>query len=142
VDPQKRQPMSDRRRLTRCFLVRTSDPLGAAIDVAAAGENLSSASYIRRIVTSTLPPENQFPADPSQHDRQRSPRRVARPKLEPAEIELRMLTRDLGRLTGAVIQLAKSLRELGSSEHPSAEHVLAEVRAASMQAVALVERMR
>jgi hypothetical protein len=53
------------------------------------------------------------------------------------------LTGELGRLSGATIQLARSLRERGHAlEHESAESILSDLRSTQADLVDIVERLR
>ncbi|UYO41958.1 hypothetical protein KQX62_11970 [Rhodopseudomonas palustris] len=73
----------------------------------------------------------------------RSPRR--RPVRIPSDdvVAVSGLTGEVGRLTGATIQLARSLREIGhASEHETIETILRDLRAAQADLVRIGDRLR
>ena len=139
--------MTEKRHLSRSFLVRMSPALADAIESAAARDRISGAAWLRRVAAEKALLESDEPDGPAgptplagtAADQRRSPRRRARPVLVEGEADLRALVRDLGRLAGACVQLAKALRESRDPAHPAAEATLAEVRDAARKAVALVE---
>ena len=126
--------MSENRQLPRQVLVRLSTELAAAIEIAAAGQGMSSAGWLRELAAGAL----STAATP--RDLQPSPPRDPPPKLTPLQADMRALVRHLGILGGSVVQLTKLLREGRRPEHPDAEGVLSELRAASVTARRLLQR--
>jgi hypothetical protein len=125
--------LSDVRRLERQILVRLSPELADAIEAAAEGRGISSAAFLRSIASDAV-------AGATPRDRQRSPRKTARPVISAEEAEIRGVVRSLGIAGGAAVQLTKTLREQGQPEHAAAEVVVRELREAAAHARDLVRR--
>ena len=127
--------MTETRQLSRQILVRLSPELATAIDANASARGITSAAWLRQLAADAVTGNVVTP-----RDRQRSPRRRPAPVISGDEAEVRALVRQLGIVGGAVVQLAKGLREGERPEHPAAEEVLRELRATSEAARQLVRR--
>lgn len=126
---------TERRRLSRCVLVRMTPALERATVILADERGLSCAAYLRSfaVAAAMLSRSERRPTRPV-------PRRPP-PRADVAE--LARLAGAVGKSAGAAVQLAKTLREAGAADlHSEAELVLAELRASQRALVDLTERLR
>lgn len=102
--------------------VRLDQPLSAALDVVASGSGLSRAGWARRAIVSALPASEVASLPPSP---------ARRPPVIPAPdlAEVSKLAGAVARTNGAVVQMTKTMREIGHPFHGDAEAVLADLRA-------------
>ncbi len=121
----------------RAVHVRLPEGLAAALDAAATAEGISPTGWVRAALVRALPVSSEVCSLPP------SPRR--RPAVVPPE-DLAVIARligEVGRATGATIQLARFLREAGNMEaHAEAEAVLKGLRSAQADLVAVVSLLR
>lgn len=121
----------------RAVHVRLPVGLATALDAAATAEDVSPTGWVRAALVRALPAPSEVGSLPF------SPRR--RPAVVPPE-DLAIIARligEVGRATGATIQLARSLREAGSMEaHAEAEAVLKALRSAQTELVTVVSVLR
>jgi hypothetical protein len=124
-------------RKTKFLTLRLPGDIGAALAAAAAADDVSVSGYVRGAIVAALPDKENLPPLPS------SP--PPRPSVVPAEdlAVIAALGGQIGRLTGATIQLARTFREGGHVlEHGATESVIRDLRDAKGQIVALVHRLR
>lgn len=122
---------TETRRMDRQVLVRLPEQLATAVAAAAETDGLTAAAWLRqRAVDATG-------ADPAHA-------RPSAPVLEPAAdvAELGRLIRTLGMTTGAVVQLARAVRETGTAGHAEVEAVLAKLRGVQGELVDTLEDIR
>jgi len=121
----------------RAVHVRLPEGLAAALDAAATAEGISPTGWVRAALVRTLPACSDVGSLPP------SPRR--RPVVIPPE-DLAVIARligEVGRATGATIQLARSLREAGDMKaHAEVEPVLTGLRSVQADLVAVVSLLR
>jgi hypothetical protein len=117
--------------------IRLDPAISAALAAAAASSETSVSGFSRNAITKALPEGAALPALPPSPPR----RRVVIPEADVAAVS--RLVGEVGRLTGATVQVAKALREIGRvSEHATAESVLRDIRATQADLVRIVERLR
>jgi hypothetical protein len=116
---------------------RLEPNLSAALDLAARAADRSISGYIRDTLTKALPDSANLPST-----RPSPPRRpIVIP--DPGSADLVRLAGEIGRATGATIQLAKALREAGRiPEHAATEAVLRDLRAGQVEFVRLMSERR
>jgi hypothetical protein len=121
----------------RAVHVRLSVGLADALDAAATAEGISPTGWVRAALVRALPGYSDVGSLP--------PSARRRPAVVPPE-DLAVIARlvgEVGRATGATIQLARSLREAGSMEaHAEAEAVLKGLRSAQADLVTVVSTLR
>lgn len=121
----------------RAVHVRLPEGLAAALDAAATAEGISPTGWVRAALVRALPISSEVGSLP--------PSARRRPAVVPPE-DLAVIARligEVGRATGATIQLARSLREVGSTEaHAEAEAVLTRLRSIQADLVAIVSLLR
>lgn len=124
--------------MTRPFLsVQITEPIRAALTAAAASAETSVSGYVRDVITKALPNSAAPPALPPSPPRRR--RHI--PEADVAAVA--RLIGEVARLTGATVQVAKALRELGRVPgHATAESVLRDIRATQADLVGIVDRLR
>jgi len=121
----------------RFFAFRDSPQAGTAIEAAAKAAGISLSGWLREAARRHLPKTASLPALPSSPPR----RRVAVPDTDVAAVA--RLVGEVGRMTGATIQLSKALRETDRvPEHQSTEAVLRDLRATQTNLVRIVDRLR
>ena len=117
--------------------VRMDPATSAALSTAATSAEKSVSGYVRAIIAKALPDAATLPALPPSPPR----RRVVIPDADVAAVA--RLVGEVGRLTGATVQVAKALREIGSVRgHATAESVLRDIRATQDDLVRIVDRLR
>ena len=117
--------------------VRLDPAISAALTAAAASEETSVSGFARNAIVKALPEGAALPALPLSPPR----RRVVIPEVDLAAVS--RLVGEVGRLTGATVQVAKALRELGRvPRHATAESVLRDIRATQADLVGIVDRLR
>jgi len=119
--------------------VRLRPTVAAALEAAALAQNISAAGWARAAIVAGLPDHTHrdFASLPP------SPRR--RPAvIPPADMaEVSRLIGTVGRATGAVVQLAKTLREHGQIDvHAEVETILLDLRATQSELVNIATRLR
>lgn len=121
----------------RAVHVRLPIGLADALDAAATAEGISPTGWVRAALVRALPGCSDVGSLP--------PSARRRPAIAPPE-DLAIIARligEVGRATGATIQLARSLREAGSMEaHAEAEAVLKGLRSAQSDLVSVVSVLR
>lgn len=121
----------------RAVHVRLPEGLAAALDAAATAEGISPTGWVRAALVRALPISSEVGSLP--------PSARRRPAVVPPE-DLAVIARligEVGRATGATIQLARSLREAGSMEaHAEAEAVLKGLRSSQADLVTVVSVLR
>jgi hypothetical protein len=121
----------------RAVHVRLPEGLAAALDAAASAQGISPTGWVRAALVRAFPGCSDVGSLP--------PSARRRPAVVPPEdlAVIARLTGEVGRATGATIQLARSLREVGSMEaHAEAEAVLKGLRSAQADLVAVVSELR
>lgn len=120
--------------------LRLPPVIGAALAAAARASGVSVSGYARSAIVTVLPDAATLPPLPPSPSP--SPRR---PTIIP-DADVAAIARfggHLGRLTGSVIQLSKACRETDRiREHDSLESEIRDLRAAKVEVVALVQRLR
>lgn len=120
----------------RAVHVRLPEHLAVALDAAASAEGISPTGWARVAIVRALPTHSDIgPLSPS-------PRR--RPVVVPPEdvATLARLIGEVGRATGATIQLSRSLREIKHTAHGDAEDVLRDLRITQAQLVEIAATLR
>lgn len=121
----------------RFLAFRDSPQAGAAIEAAAKAAGISLSGWLREAARCHLPETASLPALPPSPPR----RRVAIPDTDVAAVA--RLVGEVGKLTGATVQLAKSLRETDRvPEHQSVEFILRDLRTTQTNLVRIVDRLR
>jgi len=116
--------------------VRLDPATSAALSAAAIEAETSVSGFARSAIVKALPNGAALPALPPSPPR----RRVVIPDADIAAVA--RLVGEVGRLTGATVQVAKALRELGRVPgHATAESVLRDIRATQADLVRLVDRL-
>jgi hypothetical protein len=128
---RKRRRGTERRAMDRQALVRLAGPLAADVSAAAAAEGLTVAAWLRSLAVARLGADVK-------HVRPSSPRYEPTADLE----AISRLQSAQSMLNGAVIQLAKNMRETGSPDHPEIETVLADLKALRRDLTDFVEKER
>lgn len=124
-------------RNPKFLTLRLPDVIGAALTAAAAADDVSVSGFARAAIVAALPDAAALPPLP--------PSPPPRPSVVPAEdlAAIAALGGQIGRLTGATIQLARTFREAGHvPEHGATESVIRDLRAAKAEIVTLVHRLR
>lgn len=117
--------------------VRLDPAISAALAAAAQASETSVSGFARAAITKALPESTALPALPPSLPR----RRADIPEADVAAVS--RLVGEVGRLTGATVQVAKTLRELGHVPgHATAESVLRDIRATQADLVGVVNRLR
>ena len=117
--------------------VRLDPATSAALTAAATSAEKSVSGYVRDVIAKSLPNAATLPPLPQSPPR----RRVVIPDANVAAVA--RLVGEVGRLTGATVQLAKALREIGHAPgHATAESVLRDIRATQADLVRVVDRLR
>jgi hypothetical protein len=117
--------------------VRLDPATSAALAAAAASSETSVSGFARNAITKALPEGAALPALPPSTPR----RRVVIPEADVAAVS--RLVGEVGRLTGATVQVAKALREIGRVPgHATVESVLRDIRATQTDLVRIVDRLR
>lgn len=117
--------------------VRLDPAISAALAAAAQASETSVSGFARAAITKALPEGAALPALPPSPPR----RRVAIPEADLAAVA--RLVGEVGRLTGATVQVAKALREIGRVPgHTTAESVLRDIRNTQADLVRIVDRLR
>lgn len=118
--------------------VRLDPAISAALTAAAASEETSVSGFARNAIVKALPNSAALPALPP------SPPRRRRRHIPEADVAaVARLIGEVARLTGATVQVAKALRELGRVPgHATAESVLRDIRATQADLVGIVDRLR
>lgn len=117
--------------------VRLDLATSAALTAAAVAADVSVSGFARAAIMRSLPDGATLPALPP------SPAR-RRPRVPDDDVAaVARLTGEVGRLTGATIQLARSLREGGRApEHETTESILRDLRTTQSDLVHIVDRLR
>lgn len=120
--------------------LRLPPVIGAALAAAARTSGVSVSGFARSAIVAVLPDAATLPPLPPSP--LPSPRRSAIiPDADVAAIA--RFGGHLGRLTGAVVQLSKACRETRRiREHDSLESEIRDLRAAKVEIVALIQRLR
>jgi hypothetical protein len=117
--------------------LRLPPAIGAALAAAAKASDVSISGFARSaIVAALLDSAGLPPLRPSP---------PPRPAIAPAEdlAAIASLGGQVGRLTGATVQLARTLREAGHApEHSATESIIRDLRAAKAEIVAIVNLLR
>jgi len=124
-------------RNPKFLTLRLPDAIGAALTAAAAADDISVSGFARSAIVAALPDAAALPPLP--------PSPPPRPSIVPAEdlATIAALGGQIGRLTGATIQLARTFREGGHvPEHGAMESIIRDLRTAKSEIVALVHRLR
>jgi hypothetical protein len=117
--------------------LRLPSDVGAALTAAAAAADVSVSGFARAAITKALPKGAALPPLPPSPPR----RRVVIPDADIAAVA--RLVGEVGRLTGATVQVAKALRELGRVPgHATAESVLRDIRTTQADLVRIVDRLK
>ncbi|WP_029002474.1 hypothetical protein [Azorhizobium doebereinerae] len=112
-------------------LVRLSPALAAAVSAAALSADLSAGAWLRHLAAEGVgQPDQARPTKPVD----------AAP--DPLVAELGLVARNVGRMNGALVQLAKTMRETLHPDHAASEQVLARLRAAQRELIDLVQEVR
>ena len=121
----------------RFFAFRDSPQAGVAIEAAAKAAGISLSGWLREAARMRLPDATSLPELPPSSPR----RRVAVPDAD--VVAVARLVGEVGKLTGATVQLTKVLREAGRVlEHQSAESILRDLRTTQTSLVRIVDRLR
>jgi hypothetical protein len=120
------------------FLAFRADPItGAAIRAAAEASGASLSGWLRESARLRLPEVTTLPALPP------SPRRRPVHVPDATAAAVARLAGDVAKMTGATIQFAKALREVGCvPEHEAAESILRNLRVTQSHLVRIVDRLR
>lgn len=121
-------------RNPKFLTLRLPDVIGAALTAA---DDVSVSGFARAAIVAALPESAALPPLP--------PSPPPRPSVVPAEdlAVIAALGGQIGRLTGATIQLARTFREAGHvPEHGATESVIRDLRTAKGEIVAIVQRLR
>lgn len=120
------------------FLAFRADPkTGAAIRAAAEASDTSLSAWLREAARLRLPEAATLPPLPP------SPRRRSVYVADADVAAAARLAGELAKMTGATIQFAKALREIGRvPEHESAESILRGLRVTQLDLVRVVNRLR
>jgi hypothetical protein len=122
----------------RFFAFRDTPQAGAAIEAAAKEADVSLSGWLREAARRHLP-EGGAALPPLRPSRPRRP--VVIPEADVAAVA--RLIGEVGKLTGATVQLAKVLRETGYAPgHQSAESILRDLRTTQTSLVRIVDRLR
>jgi len=124
-------------RNPKFLTLRLPGDVGAALTAAAASAEMSVSGFARDAIVKALPKGAALPTLP--------PSPPPRPSVVPAEdlAVIAALGGQIGRLTGATIQLARTFREAGHvPEHGATESVIHDLRRAKAEIVAIVQRLR
>lgn len=117
--------------------VQITAPIRAALTDAAASAETSVSGYVRDVIVKTLPNGPALPPMPPSPPRRR--RHI--PDADVAAVANHMAA--VNRLNGAMIQLAKSLREAGHvPEHAAMESALCDVRDLKAEGVRLFRKLQ
>jgi hypothetical protein len=117
--------------------VRLNPAISAALATAAQASETSVSGFARAAITKALPESAALPVLPPSPPR----RRVVIPEADVATVA--RLVGEVGRLTGATVQVSKALRELGRVPgHATAESVLRDIRNTQADLVRIVDRLR
>lgn len=120
--------------------LRLPPVIGTALAAAARASGVSVSGYARSAIVAVLPDAATLPPLPPSPSP--PPRR---PAIIP-DADVAAIARfggHLGRLTGATVQLSKACRETGRIwEHDSLESEIWDLRAAKVDIVALIQRLR
>lgn len=117
--------------------IRLLPAVGAALTAAAASAETSVSGFARDAIIKALPDAATLPPVPPSPPR----RRVVIPDADVAAVA--RLVGEVGKLTGATVQIAKALREGGyAREHATTESVLRDIRATQRDLVRIVDRLR
>jgi len=122
---------TEKRAMDRQALVRLAGPLAVDVSAAAAAEGLTVAAWLRSLAVARIGADVEHV-------------RPSTPRYEPtADLEaISRLQNSQSMLNGAVIQLAKGLRETGSVGHSDIEAVLADLKALRRDLTDFVEKER
>ena len=120
------------------FLAFRADPkTGAAIEAAAKADDISLSGWLREAARMRLPDAAMLPALPPSRPR----RPVVIPDADVAAVA--RLVGEVGKLTGATVQFAKTLRETGyAPEHQFTESILHDLRTTQTNLVRIVDHLR
>ena len=122
---------------TKGIYIRLKPALASSLEVAARTDRLSPTGWARRAIAEALP-------DSEMASLALPPSPPRRPLVMPSD-DLATVARLAGgtaRCTGAVIQLAKSLRETAHPAHGELEDVLRDLRAVQRELVSVVALLR
>lgn len=121
---------TENRAMASQALVRMDADLAAACARAAGSHGLTIAAWLRGLAVAAVDmPGSARPSAPI-------------PAPDPLVADLSLLIRSVGRANGAVVQLAKGMRETAHPDHPAAEEVLGQLRATQRDLVDLVQEVR
>lgn len=124
-------------RNPKFLTLRLPDGIGAALTAAAASAETSVSGFARNAIVKALPEGAALPTLPPSPAR----RRVVIPDADVAAVA--RLVGEVGRLTGATVQVAKALREIGRVPgYATAESVLRDIRNTQADLVRIVDRLR
>lgn len=124
-------------RNPKFLTLRLPNGIGAALAAAAIEAETSVSGFARNAIVKALPEGAALPALPLSPPR----RRVVIPDADIAAVS--RLVGEVGRLTGATVQITKALREIGRvPRHATAESVLRDIRATQADLVRIVDRLR
>jgi len=124
-------------RNPKFLTLRLPDDIGAALAAAAKTSDVSVSGFARSAIVAALPDKESLPPLP--------PSPPPRPSVVPAEdlAVIASLGGQVGRLTGATVQLSKASRENGRlPEHDVLESIIRDLRTAKAEIVAIVHRLR
>lgn len=122
---------TEKRTMSEQMLVRLPGPLASAVTLAAHAEGLTAAAWLRGLAVARLEgaPEHVRPTAPAYE-----------PSLDLEALGL--LSRKVSRANGALIQLAKAVRETGTLGHAELEENLAALRSLRRDLTDVVEEAR